>query len=185
MNTRHMLLAVSIAAFTAGCGDDDPLNLNGALSFSHSGSVSGTFNASGRVPLFGEFGSTAWAAGGRDVQNGAVVAMAILPAPSQRYHMALITIERLTPGSASIGSSCTSGCAFIAVEFGTSESDSDFSFNCFITSGTAAIASISDNRVSGTFSGTGTCTDPSNVTTSFAISNGSFDVPLLPEGSLP
>jgi hypothetical protein len=183
--TRRVLLAASIAVVAAACGDDDALNLNGSLSFNHSGSVSGTFNAVGRVPLFSLSGS-AWAAAGRDDQEGVLFVTALVPRASARFDMITVVIPRLSPGSAGIAPllNCAGGgpCAFVTVEFGASEDDADFTHSCFLESGTVALASITDNRASGSFSGGGECTTPSGTVTAFTITNGAFDVPVISDG---
>ena len=47
-------------------------------------------------------------------------------------------------------------------------------------SGTIAILSTSSTRATGSFSGSGSCISSTNVMTAFAVTNGSFTVPLLP-----
>ena len=168
-----------MAAATAACGDEES-GLNGSLSFNHSGAVSGSFSAVGRFPLFGEFGGSAWAMGSRDDQNDAIGVIALTPRETQRYDMVLIAIPRVSPGSATIDQNCTgSACALLTVEFGASTEDSEFSQFCVLNTGSIAIASISDSRVSGSFSGTGTCTDDAGTTTTFGVTSGSFNVPLI------
>lgn len=183
MTIRRLFLAGAIACTTASCEDGGPLNLNGSIAFSHSGAVSGSFDATGRVPFL-DVNSNAWAAGSRDDQNGLVAAVGLVPRASDRFDMVALSIPRLTPGSSTITANCTGQqCAVASVDFSLSDSDADFSHICLLTSGTIAISSISDNRVSGSFSGSGVCTNASNQTQSFTVSGGTFDVPIL--GILP
>jgi hypothetical protein len=173
-------LAVAISAATAACGDDENSGLNGSLSFNHSGAISGSFSAVGRFPLFGEFGTSAWAMGSRDDQNDVIGVIAVSPGETGRYDMIVLAVPRVAPGSATIDANCSgAACAVVSIEFGLSEDDSDFSHLCFLDAGTVSISSISDTRVSGSFSGTGTCTDDTGATTSFGVTSGSFNVPLI------
>ncbi len=73
----------------------------------------------------------------------------------------------------------------MSVEFGLSENDDNFSQICVMHAGTIAIASISDNRVTGSFSADGTCTNAAGTPTDFTVTNGSLNVPLISEGSVP
>jgi hypothetical protein len=172
-------LAFAIAATAAACSDEES-GLNGSLSFNHSGSISGSFSAVGRFPIFGEFGTSAWAMGSRDDQNDVIGVIALAPRESGRYDMVVLAVPRVAPGSATIDANCSGpACAVVTVEFGLSEEDSDFSHLCFLDAGTVAISAISDTRVSGSFSGTGTCTDDTGATTSFGVTSGSFSVPLI------
>lgn len=183
MTCRRIALVAALG-FTASCGDDDPLNLNGSVSFNHSGSVTGTFSAIGRLPLIPDISAAAWAAGTRDDQNQAVFITAIVPRSGNRYDNVVVVSPRLTPGSNNVAPilNCAgvSTCAFVTVNFGVSQADdTDFTLSCFLETGSVVLSSISQNRAAGSFSGTGECTTPTGTVTVFTITNGSFDVPLL------
>jgi hypothetical protein len=183
MNVGRALVRLALVVAVAGCGgDDDPLNLNGSLSFDHSGGIAGAFNAAGRLPLSPDFSGSPWAVGSRDSQEGVVLVTALVPRAAARYDMVFVIIPRLTAGSVNIldVTGCGAGaCAIVSVEFGASENDANVTQSCFLLSGTVALTSISQNRARGTFSGSGECTSATGTVTAFTVGNGSFDVPLL------
>jgi hypothetical protein len=174
------LVLVASLALLPGCKDSSgPSGLNGTLSFSYSGAMTGNFSASGEFnPLTME--TAAWAAGERDDVDGILFVGAAVPRNSTSHDVLGIEIERLSPGTATISANCTTNCAFVALIFGSENTGSGFLLACDIEAGTVTITEITTTRARGTFSGNGTCFAPGTGNPqAFAVANGAFDVALI------
>lgn len=193
MKTRQLLLAASLAVL-AGCGSDKVTTVtgfNGALSFTYTGSgtgsISGSFSATGSLPASSANQMTQqWAAGVLSNSDGGVYGDAAVPATASTHHFFGFFINRTTVGSSTINTTtCTSAsCPEVFFLFGAPNSGSSLSAQtCSIDAGTIAITEITSTRVKGTFSGTGQCFTPSFATTNITISNGTFDLALV--GAIP
>ena len=103
--------------------------------------------------------------------------------------MLLLGISRLTVGSVSVEADCDPSmgdeCSGFAFLVDISEADDEFDFICAATTGSLSITSISNSRAMGTFTGSGSCVNPSFQLSSFTVVNGEFDVALLSESQLP
>lgn len=181
----YVVAAASLALLACGGGDKTtgPNNTgaSGSVSFSFSGGTSGNFNASGAInsTTSADF-SRAWAAGVKDASAGTVEIAATTPKAGSTHDLVTMIIPRTTTGSSTIVSSCSGqNCAAIAVLFGSQINGSGFSFICDVESGTITIASISNTKVTGSFSGTGHCFTSAGAQSNFTVTNGSFDVPLV------
>ena len=183
--SKIFLVAGAIAL--AGCSDDPTspnTGVSGSLSFSYTGAgaTSATsFSASGAAPsdVNGNAGTNSWAVGGVSAADVQTVIVASVPKTSTTWDQTVIGIDRTTVGTSAIGSSCTdeNSCTGVFVTFGTNQAGTAFTYFCSLTSGSVTISAISSTNVTGTFSGTGTCfTSSSGTPTSFAITNGTFNV---------
>ncbi len=181
-----------ILAATA-CGDDGPTantNLSGSMSFTYSGAGGGTFNASGAAPtVAASIGNQSFAAGVRDDAESAIGIFGVRARGGGRYDNVIVAIDRMTVGTVSVEAGCDpdagESCSGIVFLTNVSEADQDFDFFCVATTGSLAITSINNSRVIGTFTGSGECFNANAVTSSFTITNGTFDVALLTESQLP
>ena len=186
MISRYRLV-VSSFAFLAACGGNDgPTTVtafDGALSFTYSGANSGTFNASGSVPNTpgASIHTTAWAAAQASATSEMAV-VAVQPRSSTTHDLVGIFIQRNTVGSETVNESCSFNCNGMSIGIGHTNSGSSFTAVCFLTAGTIAITEKSSTRMKGTFSGTGECMSFAGAETgSFTVTNGSFDVAIVPE----
>lgn len=181
MLTRQLLLAASLALL-AGCGSDKVTTvtgLNGAVSFTYSGAVSGTYSATGALPS-GNFETTTWSAG--VISQGAVFVESATPASSSSHNFVFIAIPRTTTGSSPIDPECSDNvCGEMFFELGAPNSGSaNPTQTCILDAGTITITEITSSRVKGTFTGTaGTCLSSNQTLGSFTVTNGSFDVALV------
>lgn len=182
---RRLAAAASLLALAA-CGDGPSAvtGLNGAISFTYSGAGGGTFNVSGTMPtIAAQIGNSNWGAGFRDTPNTQIQVAGVRTRGAGRYDVVDLALPRLTVGSSTISATCnpdTSNCAEVFFVTNASESDNNFDFVYMLTTGTVAISEISDSRVKGSFTGSGTCFNASGATSAFTImSGGTFDVPLV------
>ena len=146
------------------------------MSFTYAGALSGNFSADGRMPLTPtEQRTMSWAAGQLD--NQTVFVDAAMPRNATTYDIVFLGITRTTPGSETIDGSTAGISLLLGAQVNGPGQPMQ---TCLLSAGTITIAEISASRVRGTFSGTGECTDPVQAITSFTVTNGSFDAPLLP-----
>lgn len=175
---------VASLALLAGCGDKSTgvVSLSGLLMFTYSGGMTGNYSAQGALPATAaEQNSTEWAAS--DLGTGTVFASAIMPRDASSHDYAQLTVRRTTAGTETLTAGCASNCSRLYVMFGAPNTSAGGLFlqECTMTVGTITITAISSKRVSGTFSGTGTCTAAlGGAPTSFTVTNGSFDTAILP-----
>jgi hypothetical protein len=191
----RIFFAVAALAFVSACGDDgpnDPSNFSGTVSFAYTGAGGGNFNVSGAAPaLSANFGGSNWAAGSRDDAANQVGLVAVRTRSGGRYDVVYLGINRVTVGSSTVQANCDpdlgENCSGLVFFTNIADTDDEYDFFCFATSGTMAITSISDTRAEGTFTGGGTCISgaPGGGTSTFAITNGAFNVRLLAESQLP
>ncbi|MGH7636732.1 MAG: hypothetical protein ACREOK_03690 [Gemmatimonadaceae bacterium] len=175
------LLLLGAFALLASCEDmSGPDGLfAGTVTFNFTGAGGGTFNVTGGIPLSEDnFYRQDWAIGARDDAEGVVGVTAVRAQGGGDFDQVLITIPRVTPGSATIEANCTdTDCAAFAFILGSHEDDIlSFEQSCVLTAGTLTIATLSSSRATGSFSGFGVCTSGSNVDTDFTVSSGTFDV---------
>jgi hypothetical protein len=155
----------------------------GSLSFSYTGAgVAGTatFSATGALPADtrSTFGTTPWAVGST-ATAGEIDIAASIPKTSTTWDFAILIINRTTVGTTTIGDACGTGnCPTAYLASGTTLSDASPTFSCGLTTGTITIATITSTHVTGSFSGTGTCLSPDQVSSPFAMTGGTFDLGL-------
>jgi hypothetical protein len=180
---------LAFGAVVAGCSDsptEPTIGVSGSTSFSYTGAgaTSATsYSASGAVPANIEttWGSSSWAAGG--VESGETAIMASVPRASNRWDITIISIDRTSIGTSNIVASCSANvCTSVSVIFNVSQDlFSSFNYFCTLTTGSVTISSITSTNVQGTFSGSGTCSNPSDVETPFTVTNGAFNVGITPD----
>lgn len=187
---RPLLLALAVT-LAGGCGGDstgprvdDPTS--GSLSFSYSGAFSGTYSVSGAVSFdaagFPEYGT--WAVGGLGVTTNQLSVAAFRAGTAPRGDLFALVVPLVTvPVDIPICDSFTQPDCEVAVALAfnidpASEAAADQPF-CILTAGSIEVRSLTPDRAVGGFSGTGVCfTGPSEEVRAFAVSDGSFDVPL-------
>ena len=200
ISVKHRKLGILAAlAFVASCGDnttEPTVNASGSVTFGYTGSPlvnAGSYSANGSLPTSQTAQATQqWAAGFRDSQdNNNIGVVASVPRATSRYDMAMLVFDRSTAGSSTINVNCSAAsCAAMILFYNLSESSTATGeVMCGIETGTMTLATVSATRASGTFSGTGSCISMDDFTTesTFSVTNGSFDVPLLtdvPGGTL-
>lgn len=181
MRYRYPLLVASFALL-ANCGDSGPGGDSGTFSFDYGGPISGNFHAQGAMPLFGG-GDRPWAVGIRDDVAGTFGVAGVSPTTQGRYHLVAFSISRLTPGTETVDVDCSgdtaSQCSGLVIFFEFNENTGESTYLCGLETGTLVLSSISDNRASGTFSGSGFCFDPvGDQVPGFTVANGTFNVPV-------
>lgn len=184
---KSSLVFVASLALLAGCGSDKasgPTGLVGQMTFTYSGALSGTFNVTGQMPTTGQETSS-WSAGeivSTGTDAGAYVAGST-PRSSTTHDLVFVTANRTNAGTATIDyDTCTANvCSTVFFFFGLSNSGT-FAFlqDCYLQTGTITITEVTSTRMKGTFSGAGLCFSQSGTETAFTVTNGSFDVALVP-----
>lgn len=183
---RRLAVFVALAFGASACSDSSgPGNpTSGSVSFSYTGAQSGSFNVTGAVTSLSAPSNTQpWAVGIRDQASSTIGVVANRPQSAGRYDVVVIAANRLTVGSSSIDTNCDpnfdTGCDGVAVVFDASDTQSSPTMLvCVLTGGTVTIASLTSSRVTGSFSGSGSCADQNSVETGFTVSEGTFDVAL-------
>jgi hypothetical protein len=166
------MVAGALLAVVAGCSDGTgPGRFGGTLSFNHSGATSGTFSASGSL-LEGDPQTTNWVAGVRDEVAEAIAIAARVARPGEVDDI-VIDFPQVGPGTVTIANG-----AGIIVAFGQTESG-DVEWSCTLTSGSVTVASVTNERARGTFSGSGSCVSETGASAAFTVTNGTFDAPLV------
>jgi hypothetical protein len=191
MRTRRNLFVLPLLAatsFALGCGDSGsgsptgPTAGSGSVSFNFTGAVSGNYSASGAVQVNqitgAQFGT--WAAGGREGGELAVVAFRARTNPRGDFFG--LFVEGITgPRTVSITEDCETNCAEVVFVTNMSITGTDQTFEriCVLLTGSVTVSSISAQRAQGTFSGQGECVNMAFEEEPFAITNGTFDVPIV------
>lgn len=164
---------------------------SGTVTFGYSGAVNGNFSVTGAINSTSNPSTTLpWAVGIRDVPANTIGVAANRPQPNARYDIAVVQASRLDAGTSPIDPNCDVSvdvaCTGVAVIFNASDAGTSTGLLiCGLTSGTVVVQSVTDARISGSFSGEGTCVDETLNPTAFTVSGGAFDVPLTaaPAGS--
>jgi len=182
VHIKHILAATAVV-FLGACSDTSSPDPNaGALSFTFTGDVSGTFNVSGVFPTIeAQVGNADAAAGHKDTEHGGFDIAGVRAQAAGRFDLVTLFVPRLTAGSETINvTNCdTEGCAGFLMFTGVSNTDSHADSVCGLGTGTITVSSVTDTHVQGTFSGLGSCTADGLTFTVFNITSGSFDVPLI------
>ena len=195
MNASRVPIVAAIALLLA-CGGSDstgPIATSSGISFTYTGAGNGTFSTSGTISataLATAPYATAWATGWRDPADNSTNVVANIPRAGGTSDLAVVAIKGQTTGTVSIDPNCvatdTTTCNDVFLAIGQSSNGASFTFICSLTSGTITVSSISSTNATGSFSGSGTCFTFTGVTSSFVVTNGSFNVPLLanPPGNI-
>ena len=194
ISVKHPSLGILAAlAFAASCSDgpnEPTVNASGSVTFSYNGGTlvnAGSYSAAGGLPTSAtEQSARQWAAGFRDTENNNNIGVvASVPRTSNRFDMTMIVFDRSTAGSSTINTNCSGeSCAAMIFMYNFSESSTATGeVMCGLETGTLTLASVSPTRATGSFSGSGSCISLDDFTTesTFTVTSGSFDVPLLSE----
>jgi hypothetical protein len=168
--------AVLIALAVVGCANDvtSPAPSVEGLAFNYSGGMSGTFSANGEPDTTG---TRAWAGAWEIEGTPLLILSALLPRTATTHDVVGILVPRTTPGTSTIATICPpEGCADLFVTFGRQNGGNDYLQGCHIVSGTVTIATISEARVTGSFTGTGVCFNNAGGESTFNVTSGAFDV---------
>lgn len=188
MRHRSSILAAG-ALVLAACSTDKAtgVGVSGTVSFTYTGGGGGSYNATGTIVSAASATtarSTTWATGWK-VSANASTNVAANVARSNLFDFASITIARQSTGSSAVDPNCTPSTTTACTDVillvgadGTGKTD----FFCQLTAGSVTIASMSASNVQGSFSGSGTCTQGVSpfATSTWVVSNGSFNVPIVP-----
>ena len=184
-SVQKRVAIVAAFAVLSGCGGKATglVDLAGSFSLTYSGGgLSGSWSANAAMPSSsGDQATIAWAAS--DLGTGTVFTTSMQPRTATTHDLAILTTRRRTVGTETLSAGCSSNCSRLYVMFGSPNPGSSEMFlqECTMTVGTITISAISSNRVTGTFSGTGTCTNFfGGGSTAFTVTNGSFDTAILP-----
>jgi hypothetical protein len=163
------------------------------MSFSYSGTLTSgsTFSAFGPLPGSVEGQATSeWAAGTRDLEaektadpesSPAVAVVGSRPDTASRYDFAVLTLGRVSKGLAPIDTGgCYGNCPGLVVYFRTTdEANTPGQIVCTVVKGVIQVDFISTARATGTFSGTGGCSDDEGKRAAFTVTDGVFNVALV------
>jgi hypothetical protein len=180
---RRVALSALVLAAAVACSDStSPTSSSGTSSFTFTGAGGGSFSASGVPPTTqADFGTHDWAGGFLSTPDGGYEVASAHARGSGNYDIVDMFIHRTTVGTEVIDSTCsTSTCTTLVFGRNLTQADANqFDYFCVATAGSLTITEIADNRVKGTFSGSGSCIDQGFTETPFEIAGGSFDVPLV------
>ena len=189
---HHKRIAI-VAAFSllAACGGDSATNVidgatTGSLSFSYTGAGGGSYSATGSITsaaLASSPYTTTWAMGFKDSTDKSTNVAANIPRTSTTSDVAVLTVKGQATGTFAIDVNCsttsTSTCNDVALLIGQSANGQTFTNICTLTSGSITISTLSSTNAVGSFSGSGTCVTSTGTVSSWVVTNGAFNVPLL------
>jgi len=195
MNTRRFVLLPLVAglAFAAACSDSgkgplEPGNgiASGSMSFAYAGDIAGNFSTTGSPTGSVTDEGKTWAAAMRD-RDGKLAVYGSKAQQNNLYDIVTVAAPRSVVGTYPISSDCDDDCALVGMFFGMAKGDNaPFDLTCTLTTGSITVASVSDTRIRGSFSGNGSCFRLSGTgveTFDIAVTNGQFDTALLVSAS--
>lgn len=168
-------------ALTAACDEsptDETTYPSGSLSFTYASDnspLSGTFAAIGAISPDAE--NDTWAAAVR--QDGGAVMMGNQVSGSAE-NVALVSLPNAAVGNTPVTEECDTACASVSFILEKTVDGTTRSYMCDMTSGTISVGTLTNSRITGTFSGTGYCStlEDDNAPT-ISITNGAFDTPVV------
>jgi hypothetical protein len=178
---------VPVAAVLFGglaCSDSSGPNIHGSLAFTYTGAGGGSFSASGDAPPTNAPAPTETSFAVGYVQANESYFAGSTPRSGSLVDLAILRLERTTPGSESIDPACdidgSTSCTGMHFYLNFNGNGDTGDFFCGLTSGTIVLTEVSSSRAKGTFSGSGSCFDGTGGGPSaFSVSNGAFDVALV------
>jgi hypothetical protein len=191
---NHRRLAIVAAlSLLAACGSDSATNvidaISGSLSFNYTGGGGGSFSATGAITsaaLANSPFTTTWAMGFKDSINNSTNIAANIPRTSTTSDFAIIAVKGQSTGTFNLDATCAptgaSTCNELTLWIGQSAAFQSWGSVCALDSGTITISRLSSTNAVGTFSGSGQCVTSAATVSSWVVTNGAFDVPLLPNG---
>lgn len=183
---------VATLSLLAACGGDSvtsPIDaaLSGTVAFNFTGGGGGSFGATGAITsaaLASSPFTTTWAAGYKDATDKTTNIAANVPKSATTSDFVAITFNGQTASTGNISPSCidssTTTCNAVGLLLGHSSSGSTFTSFCALMSGSITLSSISSTNATGSFSGSGTCVTATGTSSAWVVTNGTFNVPLLP-----
>ena len=192
---RTGMLAAALAAATvalAGCKDSTapsaPITA-GSLAFTYTGARSGTFSTSGAVVAgaSGGFAKQQFATAVKFTNPGqsSIGIIGYLPVTAATGNEVILAFPASGIGQTlTLTDTCaTAGCAIGLILFDTNpDLNEDSSVTFFLTSGTLQVSAVTNERITGTFSGT--AEDEAGVQT-LTVTDGTFDLPLVDQSRFP
>ena len=189
---KHTRIAIVAAlGLLAACGSDSATNvidtaISGSLSFNYTGGGGGTFSATGGITSAALASSpyvTTWAAGFKDASDNSTNVVANIPRTSTTSDVAAISVKGQSTGTFNIDVNCvetaTSTCNGVALFTGFNGATETFSNGCVLSNGTITISTLSSTNAVGSFTGSGACTTSTGTVSTWVVTNGAFNVPLL------
>ena len=166
------------------CSDSSGPDLRGSVAFTYTGAGGGSFSAAGNAPSLTTAPptGTSWAVA--YVQTGESYVVGSTPRSGGLVDLAILRLERTTPGSESIDPACDIdggvSCSGMQLSLNFNGNGDTGDFFCGLTSGTIVLTEVSSGRVKGTFSGSGDCLPGTGgASSAFSVSDGTFDVALV------
>jgi hypothetical protein len=198
---RRLAFLTTTCGFLLACDsgsstgpDDQPGDLSGSIKFSYTGAgLNGTFDASGKVDFKNGLPTGNGIAFGLAYEEGqdkihSFFGSALKQNKSYADEMHALLSEQEV-GTYTIGIDCvpvqgTVRCAYVDMEIDVPLNSDDDGAHFILISGELKVTSVSDKRLKGTFSGIG-ASDWGYGDEKLTISNGSFDVPIVPPSMIP
>jgi len=182
----NRLLGITCIAALVGCSDSTGPNNNGAgvgFNFTGSATGSGTFSASGTMASSSaNLNNQSAAAAAQNADFDSFDVLGVKARGSSRYDLALVQTARLTPGTTDIDQNCdssTTNCAGFGFLTNVNFTTQDFDLVCGLVDGSITVTEVTNDRVKGTFSGSGICIDQATNISTFTTTNGNFDTPIV------
>lgn len=188
MKNRYRPLLLCAVLLAAAC-DEPPTGsgdeVEGRIAFNYSGGRTGSYQARGAVKLAAgnqPVRSGSWAAG---VAQGNVLEVVGFHQQGGATTADLTVLRVVGAGSGpfTISADCdpegTATCASVVALFGVSIQGNGMDGLCYLTTGTVSVTGRGEGEARGTFSGEGPCFTTGGEESEFAVTNGSFHVPLL------
>jgi len=177
---NRIAVLASLAVLASCKGATAPLDPVGEMTFTFAGGMSGNWVANGATdatPLVRQ--TNAWASSRKATNTVFVESM--MPRTGTTHDFAQLTIRRRSVGTETLAAGCVDNCSRLYIMFGAPNSGSTEMFlqECTMTVGTITITAITSNRVTGTFSGTGSCAFLGGASSAWTVTDGSFDTALL------
>jgi hypothetical protein len=183
------IAVIAALALLSACSDsvtDVNGALSGSLSFNYTGGGGGSYSATGAITsaaLASTPFATTWALGFKDATDNSTNVAANIPKPGTTSDLATITVKGQATGTFSIDVNClvtgTSTCNDVTLITGQDASGQTFSNLCSLTAGSITVSALSSTSATGTFSGSGLCFTSAGAPSTWVVTNGSFNVPLL------
>lgn len=182
-------LLVLVGSFLAGAACSDgpaaPGSSEPSASFTYQGPLAGTFLAVGKPRLDRTPLSQTYAHGLRYPDPASIEVSSILQRPDNLADALWVNFPRQSAGSVAIDTNtCPAwddACPSVSVALGLPTGGiGQAKYSCRLETGSIRVASITEDRVTGEFSGRGTCTsDSGQDIDGFTVTDGRFDVILL------
>lgn len=183
IRARYLVIPAALALLVTGCDKDSTggtggIVTSGKVSFSYSGDLSGAFSAEGAVPMQNQTEAT-WAMALRDTEFDELAVWANRTRAGGKFDQVIVTVPNSGTGQFVVGE-LGENDAFVQLHIGiTGTNVPTAEAMCDVIDGVVTVASVSDDRVRGSFSGTASCVDGElNEIGEIQIASGQFDTPV-------